>query len=204
MSRQTIDFANEFINHLTALEMTRVKMEELLVRGELDLDDIEQVYSGLYLDIFTSFEGLLENLFFGLLLGKFTSVSPDIVSKVSAQSSPAAHDILFIGKDYLEWLPYQNTLKRAEVCFENGIPFSRLDDGDKSKLQYYYWIRNAIAHTSDFAQQKFEDKVIRSQIVTPRERKPTGYLRGIFRSPSQRQYQTIAEEFKAISLKICG
>ncbi len=152
MSKQTIDLANKFINHLTALEMTRVKMEELLVRGELDLDDIEQVYSGLYLDIFTSFEGLLENLFFGLLLGKFTSVSPDIVPKVSAQSSPAAREILFIGKNYLEWLPYRrNTLQRAEACFENGIPFSRLDDGDKSKLQYYYWIRNAIAHTSDFA-----------------------------------------------------
>ena len=158
-----------------------------------------------HLDIFTSFEGLLENLFFGLLLGKFTPVSPDIVPKVSAQSSPAARDILFIGKKYLEWLPYPtNTLERAKVCFENGIPFSRLDDGDKGKLQHYYLIRNAIAHTSDFAQQRFEAKVISSEIVTPRERKPTGYLRGIFRSPSQRRYQTIAEEFKAISLKICG
>lgn len=178
-------------------------MEYLLVNEAIDLDDIEQVYSGLYLDVFTSFEGLLENLFFGLLLGEFASLSPDIVCRVISHSGPTARDILLIGKQYLDWLPYQNTLERAEICFENGIPFTRLDDGNKSNLKRYYRIRNAIAHKSDFAQRKFEDEVIGSSIVTPREKKPAGYLRGIFRS-SQTRYQAISDELKAIALKICS
>lgn len=203
MPRYTVDIANEFITHLTKLEATRVKMENLLDNKAIDLDDIEQVYSGLYLDIFTSFEGLLEDLFFGLLLGEFETLSPDIACKVTSHSGPVARDLLHIGRSYLDWLPYDNTLNRANICFQNGIPFTRLDDGNKSNLQRYYRIRNAIAHKSKFSQKKFEDDVIGSSIVTIRERKPAGYLRGIFRT-TQTRYQAISSELEAIALKICS
>jgi hypothetical protein len=179
-------------------------MENLLVRGEIEIDDIEQVYSGLYLEAFTSFEGLLEDLFFGIVLGDLISSLADVVLRVSVTPPLVTKDILLIGKQYHEWLPYkEQTLERAKVFLQDGFPFNRLDDGNKSSLKRFHRIRNAIAHKSDFSKKKFESEVIGSLALTPREKTPPGFLRSIFRRPAQTQYEVAIEELKSIALKLC-
>ncbi|MFZ5819522.1 MAG: hypothetical protein ACOYYJ_06450, partial [Chloroflexota bacterium] len=112
---------------------------------------------------------------------------------------------LMIDKDYLEWLPYKNTLDRANIFFQDGKPFSNLDNGNMGNLQRFFIIRNAIAHKSTFSQQKFEQKVIASLTLTPRERKPAGYLRTAPRSSaSQTQLQVVMAELRAIAQKLCA
>lgn len=204
MPSPAINLANEFINRLTALELTRAKMEKLHADGAIEIDDLEQVYSGLYLEAFTSFEGLLEELFFGLILGDLTSNLPDVILRVSVTPALITREILLIGKQYHDWFPYkEQTLERAKVFFQNGFPFTRLDDGNKSNVQRFHRIRNAIAHKSEFAQRKFEKEVIGSLTLTPRERRPAAFLRSIFRRPAQTQYEVAIEELKAIAQKLC-
>ena len=116
-----------------------------------------------------------------------------------------ARNILLIGKNYLEWLPYENTLERAKVFFQDGMPFTLLDDQNRSNLSRYVYIRNVIAHRSEYAVSKFIKHIIGDSKLPPRERTPVGFLRGNFRSaPSQTRYELFVQELKSISLIICG
>ncbi len=204
MPKPSIEIANEFILQLDALEVTRSKLEALLVDGRIDVDDIEHVYCGLYLEAFTSFEALLEDLFFGLLFGDLISSKTDVKLRVSINPPEIARDILLVSKSYLEWMPYGvHTIPRANIFFQDGHPFTRLDDGDKSNLSHFHSIRNVISHKSVHARKKFEKEVIGSLTLTPGERKPGGFLRGVFRRPPQTQYQVAIEELKAMAMKLC-
>lgn len=202
MPRPCSDLSTNFINHIQSLEATRQKMESLLLNGTISLDDIEQVYTGLYLSVFTEFEGLIEELFFGLLSGDL--VSPNIVCTVPSSNSTTTRQILMIGKDYLDWLPIDKTIVRANVIFQNGEPFTLLTDSHKQKLKQFVHIRHVIAHKSEHAQRQFERHVIGNRTLLPREKTPAGFLRSRFRnSPVQIQYQLVIYELEAMALLLC-
>jgi len=204
MPKLATDLATEFTNHLNALKTICLKMERLLTGGHIARNDIEQVYSGLYLDVFTAFEGLLEELFFGLLSGEVTSNSPNIVPTVTTSCGLVARDILLIGKNYLNWLPYNHTIERAKVLFQDGKPFALLSEQNRNNIQRFWYIRNAIAHKSKYSQQKFEQQVIGNLTLTPGERTPAGFLRSKFRTrPTQTQYELVIQELKGISHILC-
>jgi len=175
----TTDLAKEFFAKLDSLELTRSKMEKLRTKNEIELSDVERVYSGLFLEAFIAFEGLLEDLFFGLLEGNLQHNSND-VKPVTIEPKSAIRGILFEGekKRYLEWMPYNITEDRANLFFEEGKPFTQLDNGLKSNLQQLHRIRNAIAHQSEDAIKQFNEKVIGSNILAPEEQTPLGYLIG--------------------------
>ena len=128
-----------------------------------------------------------------------------VVRIVSSIPSDLARSILLIGKNYLDWLPYENTLDRAKVFFTDGIPFTLLNDQNRSNLSRCVYIRNAIAHRSEYAVNQFIKHIIGDSKLPPRERTPVGYLRGNFRSaPSQTRYESIVQELKSIAHIICG
>lgn len=202
MPTPSTDLANNLTAYIQRLEITRLKMEALLDTGDITRDDIEQVYSGLYLNVFTEFEGLIEELFFGLLSGNV--VSPNCICIVPSANSSFARQILMLGKNYLDWLPYKHTLDRANIIFQNGEPFSLLQDQHKQNLQQYMYIRHVIAHKSEFSRIQFEQKVIGSRVLLPRERTPAGFLRSQFRgSPARIQYELIIQELGAMAQLLC-
>lgn len=204
MTGKSVDLASEFIQDIGALETTRHKMQSLLSNGHINETDIVQFYNGLYLNLFVEFERLLDELFFGLLSGDISTSLP-VVRIVPPISSDLARSILLIGKNYLDWLPYENTLERAKVFFQDGMPFTLLNDQNRSNLSRYVYIRNAIAHRSEEAVSKFIKHIIGDSKLPPRERTPVGFLRGNFRSaPSQTRYELVVQELKSISLIICG
>lgn len=69
MAGKTITLCRQFKFQIQLLEATRQKMEHLYSAGQISEDDIDHVYSGLFLDLFTEFERLIEELFLGLLSG---------------------------------------------------------------------------------------------------------------------------------------
>ena len=204
MTGKSVDLASEFIQDIGTLEVTRHKMESLLSNGHINETDIVQFYNGLYLNLFGEFERLLDELFFGLLSSDISTSLP-VVRIVPPISSDLARNILLIGKNYLDWLPYENTLERAKVFSRDGMPFTLLNDQNRSNLSRYVYIRNAIAHRSEYAVSKFIKHIIGDSKLPPRERTPVGFLRGNFRSaPSQTRYELVVQELKSISLIICG
>ena len=85
--------------------------------------------------------------------------------------------------------------QRARAFFRGGIPFTTLDKGYKKHLEILLYIRNAIAHRSSYAKGKFEQEVIGSLPLTPRERTPAGFLRSRFRiTPVQTRYEFTFEK----------
>ena len=73
MPSLTVRLHEKFQNRTSSIESTRNKMEALLNSGAINLKDIEHLYAGLYMELFTEFESLLEELFFGLYNGTYIS-----------------------------------------------------------------------------------------------------------------------------------
>lgn len=205
MPRKTKKLADTFVSRSSQLETTRAKMESLVVSGSINRVDVEQVYAGLYLDIFTEFEALIEKLFIGLLSGEFYSASYTIQKKVRTKPASMIHDVVYSGKHHIDWLPYRQwTIPRAEIYLGNGEPFTLLARRQQAILDDYCVIRNAIAHKSDSANAKFQD-LIGSLSLLPHEKTPTGYLRTM---PSagvlQTQYEIAVLELEGIAKKLCA
>ena len=159
----------------------------------------------MFLEVITSFERLIENLFVGLLSGTYTVNSQPVVPLITFRSRRAVGPILFRERDYLDWLPYNRTVERAEQFFQHGIPFSALTQQDEQLIQQCMYIRNAIAHNSTYSLERFERHVLGNQNLMSREKKPAGYLRSVFRiSPRQNRYENFIQEMASIATKLCS
>lgn len=207
MATPTTDLAQDFFAKLNTLEHTRSKMEQLFNQNLIEVHDIERVYSGLVLESFTAFEGLLEDLFLGLLTG--THISPQVKLKVTIQPESAIYELLVgLGKgNYLDWMPYKEVVEpRAKLFFEDGKPFTGLDTL-KGSLRELYIIRNVIAHQSKFSMEKFEETFIQSKILSQNEKTPLGFLRGRHivsgNKTKMTRYEHYIIQLKAIAQYLC-
>jgi len=179
-------------------------MEHLLNTGVIVRRDIEQIYKGLYIDAVCSFENFLEDLFIGLLVGRYTPSSRHIVPRVKFTSPIIARDVILSGKRYVDWLPYNLTMERAKAFFRNGRPFTTLTPTDRQLTEQICIIRNALAHDSEYANKIFEKKIVNSMALAPRDRNPSGYLRSEFRiAPVQTRFENLTIEMSGIARKLC-
>lgn len=203
MPSLTLRLHENFQNRTSSIEITRNKMEGLLTSGAINLTDIEHLYAGLYMELFTEFESLLEALFFGLYNGTYISKHYSIVRKSKITPTTEIQPIVYGGKSYVNWLPYNdNTLKRAKLFFNLGEPFQQLTKTEMHSITNYHIIRNAIAHKSPYSLIQFNN-IISGLSLLPREKTPTGYLRSIPGSSGQNQFQIAIVELKLLTLKLC-
>ena len=205
MANPSATLSDKFAGHLRYLEFTRRKMESLLATRSIVNRDINQVYAGLYLDVFTSFEQLIEDLFLGLLSGRLSSRSALVVPSITFRNSNLVREIVYGGRRYVDWLPYDRTEQLADRFFHQGRPFSSLNNVEKRQIRDCYYIRNAIAHNSEHSMRVFRQEVIGNQNLLPRERNPIGYLRSVFRAaPRQRRYEILIFNLALIVRKLCN
>lgn len=204
MAKLTKRLHENFERQLLSIEATRNKMEKLYSTHQINTSDIEHVYAGLFMELFTDFEALLEELFFGLLNGKlFTRVYP-VVKKANINPKSEIKNIVFGGKAYVNWLPYkEHTLPRAKLYINSGEPFSRLTNPDIIKITNYHVIRNAIAHKSENSLDKF-NSIIAALPLLPNEKTPTGYLRSNPHVAGQTQFEIAAIELKTLTNTLCA
>ena len=197
--------AAKYAGHLRYLDLTRNKMEYLLTEGIIVRRDVEQVYMGIYLDCMTSFESMLEDLFVGLLSGRFGLATGSAVPLVRFRNRQAIRPLLYGSRPYADWLPYNRTEELANRFFRNGGPFTQLDDNDKGIIRQCSYIRNAIAHRSPYSDNIFKSRVIGNQNLMAREKSPSGYLRSIYRhAPVQTRYEYFALSLAGIARKLCS
>jgi hypothetical protein len=179
-------------------------MEGLFSSKELVRRDIEQVYKGLYIDAFTSLEQSIETLFIGLLVGNIAPNSNQVRPKVMFDSYQTARSVVYAGRPYVDWLPYEKTEDRAKIFFRGGKPFSCLSKqqiskhqlSDRQKLQRLQYVRNAIAHKSKYSVRVFENKVIDGRPINySYEKRPAGFMRVTYRNnPAQTWYELFVSE----------
>lgn len=197
--------ADSLIGHLKSLELTRLKFELQFREGHIVRRDLEQVYSGLFLEAITSFEAFIEDLFIRLLISGSIRAPSHIVPKALFKSRSIAAQIVLGGQKYLDWLPYSFTERRAIAFFRNGLPFCSLDRPEKNSIEKWLLIRNVIAHKSKHAKKVFEEKLIEGIPLAPREKTPAGFLRSELRiSPTLTRYQYYMLEMARVAQKLCS
>ncbi|MGB5596975.1 MAG: hypothetical protein WBM62_23500 [Crocosphaera sp.] len=203
MPKKAYILFDDFRSKVRKRELTRAKIENLLINNSLDESDVLTVYDGLFLGLFTDFEQLLEELFWGLLQGKITIDKRRIdgIRKVKISPQSEINSVILGGQKYLDWLPYEKTIERAKIFFYDGIPFNNLDNDQKNNLRYYHRIRNAIAHKSPKAQADF-DRIIQNSRLPPSQRTPAGYLRSKPRG-QETQYEIAAGQLIQIASILC-
>lgn len=203
MPRLTVRLHESFELKTSSIESTRNKMEVLFSTGNIDTQDIEHLYAGLYMELFTEFESLLEHLFFGLYDGTYFSRAYSINRKSRISPSTEIQPIVYGGKAYVNWLPYkEHTLKRALLYFNSGEPFQQLKNPEVQRITDYHIIRNAIAHKSPNSLNKFNNMISHLSLL-PSEQTPTGYLRSIPHGTGQTQFEIAIVELKLLTRKLC-
>jgi hypothetical protein len=205
MPKRSRTLHTEFQRKVQALDLTRRNFEKAFANHLISDTDIIQGYAGLYLDLFTEFEGLIENLFIGVLSGTVSPDNPDVVRKVSIKPvSESASVIMGEKRSHLDWLPYgDNTIKRANLYFRDGKPFTLLNDMQKNEIANYHKIRNAIAHKSKSARNDFLT-IIAGLTLLPVEKTPQGYLRNVPNaSANETQLEIISDKLVAITHRLC-
>lgn len=179
-------------------------MERLYARSLVAKRNVEHIYGALFIGAFASFEGMLEDLFLKLLTGR-VRVPRSVRSKVTFRSDIVARGIVFGDHKYLDWTPYDRTLKRAERLFYGGRPFSKLDPNEIGRIKMLCAIRNAVAHQSAHARKQFDKEVISNLILTPRERTPTGFLRSLHSStPDVTRYEQLIGDLTSIARNLAS
>ncbi len=204
MPKLARNISSEFNIKRIYLETIRAKLETLFIGGHVTSDDLHQLYAGLFLEGFTTFENCIESLFLGLLQGKIFSRARPARRLHTIQPTAKIRDVVFNFKPYVDWLPYEDrTIPLAKNYFHNGEPFSLLSASQVSNLKFYHLIRNAIAHKSLAAQTKF-NAVIAGLPLLPHEKTPTGFLRSITSTTlPQTQYEIALNELESVLTTLC-
>lgn len=191
-----------FLARLQRLEATRTKLESLFLRAEVSRRDIEHTYGALFLSAVTAFEGMLEVLFMKLLTRKLKHPRA-IRALVDFESDVIARRVVFGGRSYVDWLPYDHTTGRAKLFFASGRPFTHLEKPEKKSVEAWCAIRNALAHQSQFAQRRFQELIVAPRTLLPREKRPNSFLRSLHSTaPNVTQYEQIVGEMASAAKKI--
>ncbi len=191
----TSALVDKYQKKIREANQTRIRVEELYSRRELLERDVLAVYEGLFLRAVVGFEDLLEQVFFTVLLGKTSKRNWG--SRIKG-SNPVLRKCVMEEKDYLSWLPIQQTVKRAKTYLCSGRPFSEIDVSQKNNLAQVLTIRHAIAHSSKSALQKFRSNVIGSTNIPRHERNPARFLRG-FGNANITRYEVYVQNLGGIA-----
>ena len=177
--KRSIDLLDSFKQRLMSLEKMRKKQETLLQQKHINLKDIEQLYVALFIEAIVSFEAFIEELFFGLLTGKIKSTNHNVKTLVTFKNHTIAYAMVLRDRKYIDWLPYEYTIKIAKTFFKEGTPFTSiaLDSEEDKHIKKCLVIRNALVHQSVHSIKQFQDKILNGLHLMPRERKPKSFLR---------------------------
>lgn len=201
MSRTSNALSEALARRYRQLDGSRRRIEELFAKKEISRRAVEHMYEGLFLNVHRAFEAFMEDLFIGLLVdgAGLTSARRDIYARVTVKSNSVARELI-VGRRgrYVDWLPYEKTLELAKLFFRGGRPFSDLPDNHIQQIAHSVVLRNAIAHTGRYSQDRFHKIIVNSVNLPLGHRSPAGYLRDVYaKNPLQTRYELITAQLLA-------
>lgn len=197
-SRQANQIATAFRNKAIRLDNTRARVEEAFARGHLRVSDVEVTYAGLFLQLVVGYETAVEEFVLGLMVrpGGVASAAANVRGRLQVRNYAHARQVAAgPGGHYASWIGKTDVLSVADLVLLNGEPFRSADWQFVEQCKY---VRNAIAHPSDHAFQKFQRHVVQMRPLPTRERTVHGYLRGrLSSSSSQTRWENLAAGLSA-------
>ena len=160
MRKSASVISDRFLERVMSLDRYLQKIESLYGLGHITQQDAERAYRGAYLEFHIGLEQAIEKLFLGLLRGSLRSRSHRVHPRISVKSHRVASEVVRGANRFVDWLPYDRTLQRAEVFFRGGRPFTSLTWQEKKELEDSTAIRNALAHESSVALKRFRAALV--------------------------------------------
>ena len=192
MRKSASVISDRFLERVKSLDRYVQRIESLYGSGLMTQQDAERAYRGAYLEFHIGLEQAIETLFLGLLRGSLRSRSHRVHPRISVKSHRVASDVVRGANRFVDWLPYERTLQRAEVFFRGGRPFTSLTGQEKKELEDSTAIRNALAHESSAALKRFRTALVDGRNLPSRQHGPSGYLRGQHRAGQTRMNYRLA------------
>ena len=122
---------------------------------------------GLFLRAFCAYENDLEALFLHYVSGGRSLDGLSANTLLNVETEADARNVVFGGKDFLNWANPGETRSTASRYLENGWPINQMMNNQSQNLSDCTFIRNHIAHNSHHSQNQF-DKVQRNLFRTER------------------------------------
>lgn len=183
----------KFVGRINNINSTRKKCEKLYEKHFINRDDIYLYYSGLYIEMITSVELYIERIFINLLCQNYVLRSSKCKPKLLVKSNRQARDIVLAGNKYIDWLPYDKTLKLADIYFQKGRPFSLVSKQDVRFLDFALCVRHSIAHKSKHSEKRLKQELEQRFVyLTDKEKHSIPFLRSMYsHSPATTYYEYI-------------
>ena len=165
-----------YFRRTTDIQKTLRNVARAHSKGVLVKRDLTEVYEGLFLQSVVGFELLVEDVFLRLLAGQLSharATKPVVVFP----NVPAARKIVTRDR-YQDWLPYNKLKELSQIYFMDGKnPFDACPSRHSNEIQKACYIRNYIAHKSDYAKRIFDKKVVAPTSLPRGQRNLLGYFR---------------------------
>jgi len=110
-----------------------------------------------YLKAFLAWEAFLEQSFVLYLVGRKPGRGRPPHRYTFPPTQKCALEWVAEGRRFAEWTKVEDVSSRAERFFRDGRPFTPVLNGNRSALDEMRTIRNAVAHASSSAQERFEE-----------------------------------------------
>ena len=192
-----------FVRQITRLEGCCQRIEAQFVHGGLHVTDVLLIYTSSFVSACARWEALLEECLFTAVCGA-RSKRPGNFRHATFRSRARFRNVaLYPNKDYFSFQSLKSTIEFASLFVNAGRPFSQISEANQTHLQQAMWIRNAIAHESDFAMRLFREKVPGVSSLPPNRRTPGHFLRFEFRtSPTQRRSELYFAAMKSAAREL--
>jgi hypothetical protein len=203
--RPLVDRTDRFVRRVSLYRNCCRRIESEFASHRLRVTDVELVYSSSFLSVASHWETLLGEVIFDTVLGA-KSNKPGNQRFAQFQNRQRLLDVLlFPNKDYVSIPNLRQAETLAALFVQGGRPISVVSEPNRTFIQQAVFIRNAIAHESDFAMDKFQTKVPGVTSLPGSKRSPGAFLRHEFRvSPSQRRYEIYFAAFQSAAAEIAA
>lgn len=197
--------SKSFQRHIDRLAGCADRLEMLFDNHKVSVTDVELVYISAFLSACARWESFMEDTIIETSCGR-GSRSQTNSRYVNFRSHAALRRLLlYPDKDYISLPSLKNGIALASILVKQGRPLSQISESNQTHIQQAVWIRNAIAHQSDYSLRMFRDKVPGVTSLPQRSRRPGPFLRTVFRSsPTQRRYEIYFTAFKSAANEVMG
>lgn len=203
--RRLADHTDRFARRVSIYGNCCRRIESEFASRRLRVTDVELVYSSSFLSVASQWETLLSDVIFEAVIGTKSKKTGNKRFAHFSSRQRFLDVLLFPNKDYLSIPTFKHAESLATLFVQDGRPISVVSESNKTFIQQAVFIRNAIAHESGFAMEKFQTKVPGVTSLPRSKRSPGAFLRHEFRvSPRQRRYEIYFAAYQSAAAEIAA
>jgi len=195
--------SRSFQGHIDRLAGCAQRLETLLNNHRVSVTDVELVYISAFLSVCARWESFMEDTIIEASCGRGSRGQARFRHVDFRSRADLRRFLLYPNKEYFSLPSLKQGIALASILVKEGRPLSKISESNQTHIQQAAWIRNAIAHQSDYSLRVFRDKVSGVTSLPQRSRRPGPFLRTVFRiSPMQRRYEIYFTAFKSATEEV--